>query len=112
MSGVDGVVYSAKALRGTLLVKVGDAVKKGDALIGAYTVSGEEKYPSAVIGVVTILTTETYFFETEIFSNDFLLASVKKAEFLTNGEIIDYTYEEKHDGYLIKLTVKKAYSGG
>ena len=111
-SDEDGVVESVKVLRGTALVKQGDIVTKGSVLIGAYLVSGEETYPSSVLGVVTILTTEKYFFESKVFSNSIKQLSVKKAEFLTQNEVVSSVVTEQTNGYEVVLTVRKIYSGG
>ena len=108
----DGVVESVKVLRGTALIKVGDSVKKGDTLIGAYTVIDEKQYSALALGVVTILATETYNFETKIFSQAFLNASIQKAKFLTDGEAVLCKTNTTPYGYEVVLTVRYTYYGG
>ncbi len=43
LASCSGVVQSVNLIQGTLLVKVGDIVKKGDVLVAPYFMKGEEK---------------------------------------------------------------------
>ncbi|MBO5712770.1 MAG: sporulation protein YqfD [Clostridia bacterium] len=110
---VDGVVESVKVLRGTAEVSVGSEVKKGAVLIGAYTISGEdEKYSSSVLGVVTVLTTEKYFYESKIFSTAIENQAILKATFLSQNEVVEKRCDKTNNGYEVTLTVRRTYVGG
>jgi len=54
LSDCDGVVKNIVAVCGTPAVYVGDAVKRGDALIYAHTVIGEEQQSCLAVGYVEI----------------------------------------------------------
>ncbi len=54
LSDCDGVVKNIVAVCGTPSVNVGDAVKRGDALIYAHTVIGEEQQSCLAVGYVEI----------------------------------------------------------
>ncbi len=54
LSDCDGVVKNIVAVCGTPAVNVGDAVKRGDALIYAHTVIGEEQQSCLAVGYVEI----------------------------------------------------------
>ena len=108
-----GVIESITVLRGTPLVSVGDVVTVGSGLIGAYTENANgERFSSAVLGAVSILATEKYNFKTEIFSQTFLDASIQKAKFLTDGEVVYYVADKTNDGYVVTLTARYIYYGG
>ncbi len=56
LAPVRGVVEELVVVRGTALVSVGDAVEAGQAVVGNFTLSGEERRPAAVIARVTVRT--------------------------------------------------------
>lgn len=110
----NGIIESISVMRGTKLVDAGSAVKKGDALVGAYYVDEAEdkKYPSKVIATVNILVKEEYFFKTEVFSDIIENASIQKAKFLCDGEIVDVIATQTNGGYAIVVTARYTYYGG
>ncbi len=61
----DGVIEELKVYRGTAEVKVGDAVKKGQVLVGGYYTVGEEKVFQNVIAGATLRVEKTYLYYSE-----------------------------------------------
>lgn len=105
LSPADGIVESVTVLRGTALVSAGDAVKKGDALIGGYNEIKDTVYETYVLGTVNILCVTEYTYLGG--ENDEEKASAFAAA-ETDGEIIEETItkEPKGDKFLFRLVVK------
>jgi len=60
VASCDGVIEKIVVLRGTALVTVGDEVKKGQPLVGAYYVAGEQSIPTKPVAEI-YLTSKFYF---------------------------------------------------
>lgn len=59
-SDTDGVIEEIKVYRGTATVGVGDSVKKGDLLVGGYSIIKEEYVPINVLASVSIIAEKTF----------------------------------------------------
>jgi len=106
-SDVDGVVRKITAICGTACVSAGDFVKRGDELISAYTVVGEERKESIAVGYAHIECDGKYeyFAQTE---SDESLKEAYAAALMTSDEILSrsHTVSPAEGGviYLIEFT--------
>lgn len=65
-SDVDGTIESIKIYRGTALVGVGDAVKKGDLLVGGYATVQDKTVQINVLACVTIITDSVTVYRSQV----------------------------------------------
>ncbi len=94
-SPAEGIVEELIVIRGTPLVGVGDEVRAGDVVIADYTVRGEEMFPAAVIGSVTVR---------REFSKEYALSeegAVAQAV-LDFGEAVEIHTEQTERGWLVE----------
>ena len=66
ISSVDGVVVNVNVYRGTAVVNVGDAVKKGDLLVDGYKIKKEEIIETYALACVTIKCEYNSVFESNL----------------------------------------------
>ncbi len=92
VSDADGVVRSIVAVCGTAAVSAGDTVKKGDTLIYAHTVSGEETVKCLAAGYAELECKKTceYFAREE---NDENLKYALSSLLLESETVISHTYK-------------------
>ena len=113
-SSVDGVVEEISVLRGTALVAVGQEVKKGDVLVGAYLTDKDgEVYESFTVARVKILETVDFEYDGTTFSDReielcYALSSFK----LNGGEVADKSHKIIDGKIVITLTVRHILYGG
>ncbi len=107
---IDGVVESAIVLSGTLLVNVGDKVKGGTVLIGAYTVGKDEvEYPTYVVGRVTVIEEKVKFFKSNKFDDDTIKNFISIAKFLQDNEVVSCTTKTDANGVYVILNVRHVF---
>lgn len=103
----DGVVKNIVTICGTAAVSVNSSVKKGDTLIHAYTVVGEERADCIAVGYAEIECKGSYEYSAAAESDSALKAAYSKANLYAEN-IISRTHTVKTvDGgvvYLIEFT--------
>lgn len=112
ISSVDGVVESILVIRGTQLVNVGDVVKKGNSLVGAYFLGSEDKvFSTYVLARSTIISTEEYFYKNISFTEENKQDCKNISIFNSENEYISCEFEELNGGILVKLKVRVYING-
>lgn len=112
VSSVDGVVEEISVLRGTALVTLGQEVKKGDTLVGAYLTDKDgEVYKSFTVARVKILETLTFEYENANFNNIELYYAISKFK-VSELEVYEKRHEIIGDKIVITLTVRHVLYGG
>ncbi len=104
-----GEVESITVLRGTALVKAGDAVKEGHTLAGGFfeTPEGERRETFAVARA-SILHSYAGEFASGEESEEALARAVASANMIAGGEPVDYTYtvREENGKFIYAVTVR------
>ena len=105
----DGEVEEITVLRGTALVKAGDAVEEGQTLVGGFfeTPEGARKDTFAVARA-SILHSYTGEFISDEESEEALARAVASANMIAGGEPVDYTYTVRAEGgkFVYAVTVR------
>ena len=106
LSDEDGVVESVKVYRGTAVVSVGDAVKKGDLLVGGYAVIKEQTVKVNLLATVTIIVEREFVYTSN--SDGEEETALLFAEQQVDKEIVSGSTEKQFDGskYVYKTTLK------
>ncbi len=113
ISSYDGKIEAITVLRGTPLVEVGSAVKKGDKLVGAYLTGKDgEFYETYVIARVKILQNYKYFYKCDIVNDISVSTAYALAEFNSDGEVVEKTHAVKEGGIEVTLTIRRTVYGG
>ena len=115
LSGVDGVVEEISVLRGTALVAVGDSVKKGDALVGAYVLGKEEgeRYETFTVARVKVLESVCFEYEGLAVSDRTVELAYALSEFkIDSGEIVTKSHDIIGDKIVVNLSVRHVFYGG
>ena len=113
VSSVDGVVEEIVVLRGTPLVKVGDTVKAGDLLVGAYSLGKEnEEYPTFTVARVKVIQEFEFSYKINILSDREIELAYALAEFNAGGEVVDKKHEICGEVILVTLYVRRTITGG
>ena len=106
VSDVDGVIKSIVAICGTAACSVGDGVKKGDVLIYAKTLSGEDYIDCLAVGYAEIECrgTAEYFAETD---SEESLKQAYSSIMLEKEQIVDrkHTVKPTEGGVLHKVSI-------
>ncbi len=111
-ASADGIIESMVVIRGTQLVSVGDMVKGGDSLVGAYFLGSEDKiYPTYVIARATILKNEEYFYKNTEFSEENKQKCKNISIFYSENEFVSCEFESVNGGILVKLKVRIYING-
>lgn len=104
VSDRDGIVRNIVAICGTAEIAVGDEVKRGDVLIGAYTLSGEENISCLAAGFAELECRgrAEYFAEND---SDESLKEAYSAVLLEEGEILSrsHTVSPTEGGFIYKI---------
>ncbi|MBQ3116603.1 MAG: sporulation protein YqfD [Clostridia bacterium] len=102
----DGVVESIKVYRGTALVKVGDAVKKGDKLVDGVTSLKDQTVKINVLAVLSLSVERQFTFEGGDGMEE--MAKMLAEQSLYGEEIIDVVTDKEQSGerFIYKVTVK------
>lgn len=106
VSTEDGIVESIKVYRGTALVKVGDAVKKGDKLVDGVSALKDQVVKINVLAVVSLSVERQFCF---VGSDNMEKSAIMLSEqSLFGEEIIDTSVEKMPNGqeFIYKVTVK------
>ena len=107
LSSVDGVVEEITVLRGTPLIQAGQAVKKGDKLVGAYLVGKDDKpYETYLLARVKILQKTEYFYKCDAPTKYDISLAYALAEFYVGGEIVDKTHTIEQGGIKVIITIR------
>ncbi len=114
VSVVDGVIEEIVVLRGTPLVKVGDKVKKGDILVGAYSLGKEEgeTFPTFTVARVKIIETVEFSYKPNILNDREIELAYALAEFNVGGEIIEKSHKVDNDVIVVTLSIRRTITGG
>lgn len=113
ISNYNGVVEEITVLRGTALVRVGETVKKGDKLVGAYLIGKDQaEYQTFVLARVKILEKTEYFYKCDENTEQNLSIAYALAEFNINGEIKEKTHSFEEGGIRVTVTVRRTVYGG
>ncbi len=113
VSNYNGVVEEITVLRGTALVKVGEAVKKGDKLVGAYLIGKDDtKYQTFVLARVKILEKTEYFYKCDEHTEQNLSIAYALAEFNVKGEVKEKTHSFEEGGIRVTVTIRRTVYGG
>ena len=96
-SDVDGVIESVKVYRGTPLLSVGDAVKKGDVIVDGYAVVKEQTVKINVLAYCTIKVKNVFNYKTDKSGAEDIAVALALSE-LNDKEIISYSVEVSLDG--------------
>ena len=108
-SSVDGVVKEITVYRGTPLKTVGDSVRKGEELVGAYIVINDITHPTYVLSRVVIHTEKTYNFDV-VYSEENARTMLGIATFQDGGEVVEKLAYNSGGKVAVKLTVKSVIS--
>lgn len=112
-SNINGVVERVNVLRGTPLVRVGDFVKNGDILIGAYiTDKNGEKYDTYIVGSVYVIEEKTVFIKSSNVDDETLQKILKIAEFNETLEVVEKYGEVVEGGVNVKMKIRHVLVGG
>ena len=112
-SNVTGVVEKINVLRGTPLVKVGDAINNGDILIGAYiTDKNGEKYDTYIVGSVYVIEEKTVFIKASNVDEKALNKILKILEFNETLEVVEKSGEVVEGGVNVKMKIRHVLIGG
>lgn len=108
-ASADGEMEEITVLRGTALVKAGDAVEEGQTLVGGFfeTPEGARKDTFAVARA-SILHSYTGEFISDEKSEEALARAVASANMIAGGEPVDYTYTVRAEGgkFVYAVTVR------
>ena len=108
LSAVDGEIEKITVLRGTALVKKGDKVKKGQALVGAYFTAGESTVKTVPLAEIYVKAQFYFTFNASGCGEYFTSAAVAVAkEKCPESNIIAQNVEilEENGGYRITVTL-------
>ncbi len=113
-SVVDGVIEEIVVLRGTPLVKVGDMVKKGDLLVGAYSLGKEEgeTFPTFTVARVKIIETVEFLYKPNILNDREIELAYALAEFNAGGEVVEKSHIIDNDVIVVTLSIRHTITGG
>ena len=105
-SDEDGVVEIVKVYRGTALVSVGDAVRKGDLLVGGYAVIKEQTVKVNLLATVTLIVEREFIYTSEKDGEEETARIFAEQEI--DKEIVSGTTEKEFNGneYVYKTTLK------
>ena len=108
LSPVDGVIEKIAVLRGTALVEKGATVKKGQPLVGAYFLAGEQSFPT--VPAAEIIIRAEFAFSLEVRAADeraiaAVIAVAKEKCPETNIIEQNYTVSEVDSGFLVTVTL-------
>ncbi len=114
VSSVDGVIEEISVLRGTALVTLGQEVKKGDILVGAYLTDKDgEVYKSFTVARVKILETLTFEYQCANLSESAIELYYAISKFkVSELEIYEKSHEIIDDKIVITLVVRHVLYGG
>ncbi len=113
ISTVDGVVEEIVVLRGTPIVKVGDFVKRGDLLVGAYTLSKDEDetYPTFTVARVKLIETVEFEYKGSLLNDREIELAYALAEFSAGGEIARKEHKIKDGVIVVTLSIRHTITG-
>ncbi len=114
VSSVDGIVEEISVLRGTALVSVGQEVKVGDVLVGAYLTDKDgEIYESFTVARVKILETLVFEYDNTDLSDRAVELCYAISSFKVDGlEVCQKSHNIIGDKIVITLTVRHVLYGG
>lgn len=114
VSTVDGIIEEIVVLRGTPLVSVGDKVKKGDLLVGAYLLGKEEGeiFPTFTVARVKIIETIEFSYKPNVLNDREIELAYALAEFNANGNIVEKQHKIDNGVIVVTLTIRRILTGG
>ena len=113
VSSYNGVIESIVVLRGTAVKRVGESVKKGEAIVKAYMtdLNGLE-HPTFVVARISIIESNEFTFTLKEVDDNSVLLAKKTAEFNAQGEIVKSDTQINGNEITVTVFVRRILYGG